>query len=59
MQLVSTYIHLHFNHWKVKNVNAGFNSVVSDIGESIFLKISRLRNPLLRKNTLMKISTEY
>ena len=59
MQLVSTYIHLHFNHWKTKNVKAGFDSVVSDIGESIFSKISRIRNPIIRKNIPMKISTEY
>jgi hypothetical protein len=59
MQLVSTYLNLHFNHSNTKNVKAGFDSVVSDIGESTFLKISRFRNPVLRKNTHMKISTEY
>lgn len=59
MQLVNTCIHLHFNNWKTKNVKAGFDSLVSDIGDSVFLKISRLRNPVLRKNSRMMISTEY
>jgi len=59
MQLVGTYIHLHFSHWKTKNVKAGFDSVVSDFGKSIFLKISRIRNSVLWNNTHMKISTEY